>query len=136
MTTMTYDQATEQAVKLHNQGMTYPKIEEHFRAIGYTSPRTKKAVGSLAIRHMVTQYEAREKAELKQEEAEVSRPLEMVSPVRDILAAVEKVLDIDGISASIKLKMVKNLLANDEDLNPSSKRPVRRVRPKNLAAVK
>jgi hypothetical protein len=58
---MTYEQAVEMATKMHQQGISYPKIEDHFKKIGYRSSRTKKPVGALAIRHMVKSTELKDK---------------------------------------------------------------------------
>lgn len=114
---MTYEQATQQALNLRNQGITYPKIEEHLRAAGYVSSRTKKPVSALAVRHMVTEAQLREKQELKDEKSGV----EFRSKDMDVIDTLKKLLAIPEVSSSMKLKLVKALIVEEDKLNGAAK---------------
>ncbi len=106
--TMTYEQAREQAIKMHQQGMTYPKIEQHFRQIGYKSPRTKDFVGALAIRHMVTKADQQVKKEVKEEEREMHVS---TAGFRD---TVRKLAEVPGIDENTFLHLMKALIDQQE----------------------
>jgi hypothetical protein len=106
--TMSYEQARDQAIQLKKQGMTYPKIEEHFKAIGYKSPKTKDYVGALAIRHMVTKEEKKAKKEVIQEEKEI----QLVSA--GFRETVRKLAEVPGIDENTFLSLMKALITQQE----------------------
>jgi hypothetical protein len=110
--TMSYQQATEQAIQLKKQGMTYPKIEEHFKAMGYKSPKTKEPVGHLAIRHMVTKAEKDRKQQAKKESKEEEKEIQLVSA--GFRETVRKLAEVPGIDENTFLNLMKALVTQQE----------------------
>lgn len=111
MSEMTHEWAVEQAKQLRTQGKTYPEIEEHFKRIGYVSPKTKKPVGHLAIRHMVTASDKKEKQEFKEEE----KSMKLIAPhFRD---TVRKICEIPGIDEETFMGLLKALMVQQEQKN-------------------
>lgn len=121
---LSYEQACEMAYKMREQGVTFPKIADHFKAIGYKSAKTKEAVGSLSARHMAAVHEKLIKQELKEEKEEDAK-IYVVSPVGDVLSAVEKILDFSGVSDKMKISMAKSLIRESAGQNGSAA-PVKR----------
>lgn len=110
---MNYEQAVQQSVTLKRQGLTYPKIEQHLKDIGYVSARTKKPVTALAVRHMVTQAELRDKKEAAVEAKQSEQAIKFSSPEYNTVVAVKRLLDMEEIASSIKLKLIRALVNDD-----------------------
>ena len=108
MSSMTYEQARDQAIKLHKQGMTYPKIEEHLRNAGYKSARTKDFVKALAIRHMVTQVDVKRKKE-ELEDAREEKELKLAGA--GFKETVKRLSDVPGIDEDTFVNLVEALIA-------------------------
>ena len=123
-----YEEACEQAYKLRKQGLSYPKIAEHFQKSGYKSPKTKDYVGHLTARHMAEVFkkelEEEQREELKDEKL-IEKKLLVTSPVQDTLYAVEQLLSMEGIPDKVKINLVNNYIkesrANREPKGPASK---------------
>lgn len=103
---LSYEQAQEQAVKLHNQGVPYMKIQEHLKAAGYTSSRTKKPVSYVTVRKMVTEKEAAQTKAAKAEERQIA----LSSPKAERLEAVKKILSLDGLSVDTQLDILRAMI--------------------------
>lgn len=130
MSSMTYEQAVERAIRLKNEGLTYPKIEEILKKNGYTSPRTKRAVSALAVRHMVTR--AKEKQDTlmhsdairpdptpKVEPSVVSVKLPInpaPTPEQELSRATKAILNSYEISTEIKNFLIIQLVNNSKEL--------------------
>jgi uncharacterized membrane protein len=115
---LTYEQAQAQAVQLRAQGQSYPAIEEHLKKIGYISPFTRKPVGHLAVRVMVTkatQEAQRDKvngAKLDKEEA----PIMVSSPKGDMLDVIKALLTATQLDVNMRLKLIKLAVNNTEGM--------------------
>jgi hypothetical protein len=109
---LSYQEATQQAVQLRKQGLTYPKIEEHLRTLGYVSPFTRKAVGHLTVRNMVVAAEkALETQDKKDETAETKETMLVSSPKQQTLDQIGKVCVMD-FPVDLRIEMIRYLLAN------------------------
>jgi hypothetical protein len=105
---MTKEQAVSQAAQLHRQGKTWPEIEEHFKKIGYKSPKTGKAIGHLAIRHMVKTAELKGKKQAKKDVEEDVRDMHVSGPsLRDMVKEISSLKVDDTMFAHL----LKALLA-------------------------
>lgn len=112
---MTYEQAQQQAIQLKKQGMTYPKIEEHFRNIGYKSAKTKDFVGALAIRHMVTSVESKAKKESRQARREDEQEEKMMAVTgAGFRETVRKLAEVPGIDEGTFLNLIKALMTQHD----------------------
>lgn len=100
--TLTYKQAALQAQQLRSQGATWPKIAEHLKSVGYTSPFTKEPVGHLTVRNMVVKP--------TNEPAEEVPVMTVSSPKAETLEAIKKLLAVEGMNVSDQYELVEYLL--------------------------
>lgn len=101
---MTYEQATQQALQLRKQGLTYPKIAEHLKAAGYRSPYSRGEIGHLAVRQMVI------KAEKSAEKVEETKVSEVRAPKVEIFDAMKELLAVKSLSPEVKLRLIQHML--------------------------
>lgn len=102
---ITYAQACAQARQLKSQGLDYGRIAEHLRSMGYVSNITGAAVGPQAVRLMVNRKEMPK----EDQPSEVTVKLAGASS-KDVIASVQSLLNLDGVSPSTRLRLVKTLL--------------------------
>jgi hypothetical protein len=109
VSTISYEQAVEQAITLRKQGVTYPKIQEHLKKAGYISPHSNQPVGHQALRAMVNKAE--KEAGSKVKGAKVGP---VTSPKADILEAIKAISEAESISVDQRLKLVTHILKTSE----------------------
>lgn len=125
--TMTYQQAVDQATKLRTQGLTYKQIEDHLKAAGYVSARTKQPIKEMAIRYMVTKEEAEIKKAAK-DEIQDEKPIHVTvgsQSVEDFKKELRVLLSLEGISKDTKDKLLEVMMAPRQASVVSTPQPKR-----------
>lgn len=106
--TMNYDQALQEVIRLKDAGLSYPKIEQHLKKAGYLSSRTRKPIGALGVRYMITANE--KKLQVKNPE-NVDPKIEVrASGPELMLDTIKKVIDLPEISTTVKVVMIESLI--------------------------
>lgn len=90
---------------LRAQGLSYPTIAEQLAKSGYTSPRTKRPLTAMTVRHLVTELERTDNRDMKEQSAKFSG-----TPVLEKLEAVKKILQIKEIGVKKQMSIIQILL--------------------------
>lgn len=102
---MNQQELADYCVKLRNQKLTYPAIAEALAKTGYVSAKTKRPLGPIAVRSIVTEAQRADEKEIQEQMVRFKG-----TPAVDKLEAVKVVAKLNKVDPDKRLAMVLAIL--------------------------